>query len=83
MNKTVTDNVNTDTLYEVWNQRNARMKYRIRQAEANPSAYGFSKPNCNAALDKDCRDAYNKLIGAIRLTLREATLDLPSKTTKS
>ena len=67
MNKTVTDNVNTDTLYEVWNQRNARMKYRIRQAEANSSAYGVpSKPNCNAALDKDCRDAYNKLIGAIQ-----------------
>ena len=61
MNKTVTDNVHTDTLYEVWNQRNARMQYRIQQAEASSSVYGVpSKPNCNAAQDEDCRDAYNK-----------------------
>ena len=67
MNKTVTDNVHTDTLYEVWNQRNARMQYRIQQAEASSSVYGVpSKPNCNAAQDEDCRDAYNKLIGAIK-----------------
>ncbi len=67
MNKTVTDNVNTDTLYEVWNQRNARMQYRIRQAETASSQYGVpSKPVCNSALDADCRDAYNKLIGAIK-----------------
>ncbi len=68
MNKTVTDNVHTDTLYEVWNQRNARMQYRIRQAETASSQYGVpAKPNCNSALDADCRDAYNKLIGAIRV----------------
>ncbi len=66
MNKIVTDNVHTDTLYEVWNQRNARMQYRIRQAEASSSEYGVpARPNCNAALDAECRDAYNKLIGAI------------------
>lgn len=67
MNKVVTDNVNTDTLYHVWNERNARMQYRLKQAEASSSYYGVAaSPKCNAALDENCRDAYNKLLGAIK-----------------
>lgn len=78
MNKVVTDNVNTDTLYHVWNERNARMQYRLEQAEASSSDYGVAaSPKCNAVIDKDCRDAYNKLLGAIKanssgITVQEA-----------
>ncbi len=64
--RSVTDSVDPAALTHVWQQRQIRLEYRVKQ-NATPAA---PRSDCNAALDPDCQEAYNKLIGAIEANKR-------------
>jgi hypothetical protein len=64
--QTITEAVDSATLTHVWQQRQIRMEYRVRQ-NSTPAA---PQSDCNAALNPDCQEAYNKLIGAIEANKR-------------
>lgn len=73
MNKNLADSVDPTAMQNIWNQRQIRLQYRVQQSSA-PSGIAAapesSIENCNAALDRDCEEAYNKLIGAIQANQR-------------
>jgi len=75
MNKAMADKVDLDTIYRVWNQRNARMQYRVEQKEYQAVTTGVASPgssSCTNLLDPRCREAYNKLVGAIETNQNDA-----------
>ncbi|MCO4782787.1 MAG: hypothetical protein KC646_10730 [Candidatus Cloacimonetes bacterium] len=66
-NKMLADNMDQAIMVAAYEQRVNRMNFRVQQAEQSSiaAAPGSSKTRCNANLDKDCHDSYNKLVDAI------------------
>lgn len=66
-NKMIADNMDQAILVGAYEQRVNRMNFRVNQAQEGSiaAAPGSSETRCNANLDKDCHDSYNKLVDAI------------------
>ncbi|PCJ17437.1 MAG: hypothetical protein COB02_13520 [Candidatus Cloacimonadota bacterium] len=67
MNKFMADSMDQPTLIAAHEQRVNRMRFRVDQANQSSiaAAPSSSKVRCNANLQQDCYDSYNKLINAI------------------